>query len=292
MMVVSMTGYGHSNIIENEMNVSTEIKTVNHRYCEINIRLPKELSILEEEVKRAVTKKIRRGKADIYIQIETPSIHNENLIVKWELLDQYMKAMSEIDGRYHIKSHLSFKDILSLPDLFEIQYMTTSIDKIQPLVLRSVREALHSLSDMRKTEGAILTKDIVGRLRSLEDVINQLIKLVPEQSATYRTKLLNLLNELQESKIDEQRIVTEVALFADRINVDEELTRLKSHVQQFHDILGESETIGRKLDFLLQEMNREINTIGSKSNHLEVSKKVVEVKSEIEKLREQVQNIE
>jgi uncharacterized protein (TIGR00255 family) len=292
MMVVSMTGYGHSNILENEINVSTEIKTVNHRFSEVNIRLPKELSILEEEIKRIVMRNIRRGKADVFIQIEAPSIHNENLVVKWDLLDQYMQAISNIENRYQMKHHLSMKDLLALPDLFEVRYERSSVEQLKPFIIHSVQEALKNLDAMRKTEGISLKKDIKGRLSNLDDIMNQFLNLIPEQSATYRARLLKLLSEMNESIVDEQRIVTEVALFADKINVDEELTRLKSHVEQFREILEENGTIGRKLDFLLQEMNREINTIGAKSNHLGVSKNVVEVKSEIEKLREQVQNLE
>lgn len=292
MMVVSMTGYGYSNNVEREMNITTEIKTVNHRYCEINIRLPKEFTVLEEEIKRTVTNRIRRGKADILIQIDTNSIHNEKLDVNWELLDQYMKTFHAIEERYQIEKQVILTDLLSVPDLYGIQYTTTSIEHMKPIILRSVNEALDALYQMRKNEGASLEKDIVQRLILLEDTVNQLFQLVPEQVSSYRTRLIKLLNEVSEQGFDEQRILTEVALFADRINVDEELTRLKSHISQFHEILRENNTIGRKLDFLLQEMNREINTIGSKSNHLGISKKVVEIKSEIEKLREQVQNIE
>jgi uncharacterized protein (TIGR00255 family) len=292
MMIVSMTGYGYSVVAENKVRITTEIKTVNHRYCEINVKLPKELSSIEEQVRRKVTHAVRRGKADVLIFVESTTVHNESIVVNWSLLEQYLQSFSQIKEKYKIETDFSITDLLNIPDVFEVKSENNVSDQLKNLVYKGVDRAVNDLYTMRKKEGQALQKDLINRLLSLGEYIYQIKKNAPDMITAYRNRLIKLINGVNEANIDEQRILTEVALYADRSNIDEELTRLESHLNQFDEFLKEHGIIGRKLDFLLQEMNREINTIGAKSNHIDISKKVVEIKSEIEKLREQVQNIE
>ncbi|WLD95099.1 YicC/YloC family endoribonuclease [Alkalihalobacillus sp. AL-G] len=293
-MIKSMTGYGRSYVEEDHFSITTEIKSVNHRFCEIVVRMPRYLTSIEDKVKRTISKYIHRGKVDISIMIDGVEGIDRELEVDWGLLDQYVQAQIELRNRYEVNESIDYDDLLSLPDVVSIRENEHISEEFAASVLKSVTEAAGQLVQMREKEGNFLNRNLMERLSRMESIIENIGIVAPEVYRTYETRLYKKIKELSDGYVDadESRIVTEVALFADKSNIDEELTRLQSHIQQFRSIFVETESVGRKLDFLVQEINRECNTIGSKANDYSISKNVVELKSEIEKVKEQVQNIE
>lgn len=293
-MIVSMTGYGRGRQEKGGLSVTVEIKSVNHRFCDISIRLPRQFMIYEEKLKRTVQQYVRRGKVDVFVSIEGDGIMSRTLDTDWDLIEQFFQAFQEVKAKYSINENISLNQLMHLSDVFQIKESDKEIDDMESLLMTAAQLAGEELFQMRKEEGNQLQNDFHNRLTTVAGHVQELITVSNEVANTYKERLLKKVKDFLSGsfEIDESRILTEVAVYADKSDINEELERLKSHLTQFQDILQSKEPIGRKLDFLIQEMNREVNTIGSKSNDIAVSQKVIEMKSEIEKLKEQVQNIE
>lgn len=290
----SMTGYGGATKRFGGFIIQFEIKSVNHRYGEVVIRMPREWACYEDGLRRLVQRHVKRGRIDVFINKERED-QASPLTLNTSVVEAYLNAADEIGAKYGTDSKISVADLLRLPD---VMTKAPSSDQDQlsealELVLQEgLGEAVNGLVVMRETEGGHLAEDIDNHLTRLEEIHAELITLAPEVVKDYRIRLESRLSELIEGALDEQRFATEVAIFADRCNIDEELIRLKSHFEQCRGLLQSCEPVGRKLDFLIQEMNRETNTIGSKANHLALVNRVVDMKAELEKIREQAANIE
>ncbi|MFJ7638659.1 YicC/YloC family endoribonuclease [Peribacillus sp. NPDC097206] len=291
-MVTSMTGYGRGESQNEQVKVFAEIKTVNHRFCEYTIRMPRQLLVLEEKVKKMASEYIRRGRVELFITVEGKSLVSKNVDIDWNLADQYVSLMDAVKGKYNLGGSISLQDILQLESIFLMEEVATVPSDLEKLLMESVKGALENLKQMRVQEGQGLASDLQSQLKKFAEIVAGVKTYAPSVVKQYKDRLTIKLSELTDGMIEDSRIVTEAAIFADKCDINEELTRLDSHVQQFSDTLKQGQPIGRKLDFLVQEMNREVNTIGSKANDSAITKEVVEMKSLLEKLKEQVQNIE
>jgi len=289
----SMTGFGRSEYTSPARVITVEIKSVNHRYSEILIRMPRQYSLLEEQIKRNILKQVFRGRVEVYIKVENTQISPDRVQVDKELAVAYYRAMKELAMATGLAIDAGITDLSGLPGVMSLQEKDENLEEIMAEFAPAVSEALAAMLEMREIEGKKLALDLRERLSLLMMYRDRIEIKSPEVTASYQEKLRNRLRDMLENEqIDETRFTMEIALFADRSNIDEELVRLKSHFDQFINILQEKGAFGRKLDFLIQEINREVNTIGSKANDLEITKIIVEMKSELEKVREQVQNIE
>lgn len=290
-----MTGFGQANRSFAGYNVFIDVKSVNHRYSEVSIRMPKEWAVFEDALKKTVLQAVRRGRVDVFVTAERDAASAKSVTVDFALADGFLQAAEQLKQRYGYAEQIGLKDLLRLPDLVQMKELRKEPDEaIQQELCACLQEAVSQLSDMRMREGAFLEQDVRERLAELKRIHTELEALAPGVVLEYAAKLAARIQSLlqDQSPVDEQRLATEIAIFADRSNVDEELTRLKSHFGQCDQLLTEKEPVGRKLDFLIQEMNREVNTIGSKSNHSELTARVITMKAELEKMREQIQNIE
>lgn len=292
-MIKSMTGFGRGTITGSSRSITVEVRAVNHRYLDLNIKLPRALLSLEEKCRNEIQKYLSRGKVDIYI---TQNVFNkEDAVAHFNesLGDSYYSCLNAIKNRYGLKDDISVSSISKMPDVITLEQKEEDILEIWNLLKEALVEALMALSSMRTREGEKLFEDIQNRCNILTETVNIIAERAPVVVSDYETKLKDRVTELlNASELDESRIITEVAIFADKCNIDEEIVRLKSHIKQMKDTLLLEEPIGRKLDFLVQEMNREGNTIASKANDLELINLVLTLKNEIEKIREQIQNIE
>ena len=291
-MVKSMTGYGLGSRNGEGISITVEIKTVNHRFCEQTVRMPKQYAILEDAVKKTIAEYIHRGRAEIFITIDGDNVKNQKMVVDWQLLDEYYRVLEEMRVRYGINQPVSIPELLQNKDCFKILDETINAAELEPLLLSAVVDAAANLSVMRQAEGRELKASISALLQNVGQVTDQLKVLAPKVAESYRDRLKEKLERYTSGLIDENRLLTEVAIFADKADISEELVRMYSHIHQFASIIDETGPVGRKLDFLLQEMNREANTIGAKGNAADLASVVVELKSLLEKIREQVQNIE
>lgn len=290
-----MTGFGQANRSFAGYNVFIDVKSVNHRYSEVSIRMLKEWAVFEDALKKTVLQAVRRGRVDVFVTAERDAASAKSVTVDFALADGFLQAAEQLKQRYGYAEQIGLKDLLRLPDLVQMKELRKEPDEaIQQELCACLQEAVSQLSDMRMREGAFLEQDVRERLAELKRIHTELEALAPGVVLEYAAKLAARIQSLlqDQSPVDEQRLATEIAIFADRSNVDEELTRLKSHFGQCDQLLTEKEPVGRKLDFLIQEMNREVNTIGSKSNHSELTARVITMKAELEKMREQIQNIE
>ena len=292
----SMTGYGGAVRSYGGYVVQFEIKSVNHRYAEVVLRMPREWTCYEDGLRRLVQRHIKRGRIDVYISKERDESGALPYVLNRPVVEAYLKAAGELAQHYGVDAKLSARDLLSLPDALSAPAEMTSTGTAEPdweqVLTEGLEEALIGLLGMREREGKHLADDLGQRLQRLEAIHGELVRLAPEVVTEYRNRLKGRLAELLDGNYDEQRFAMEVAVFADRSNIDEELIRLKSHFEQCRSLLQAYEPVGRKLDFLIQEMNRETNTIGSKANHLALVNLVVEMKAELEKIREQAANLE
>ncbi|WP_404351429.1 YicC/YloC family endoribonuclease [Sutcliffiella horikoshii] len=291
-MVKSMTGFGRAEAKQGSYQILVEMKSVNHRFCEINIRMPKQFLAMEEKMKKVVNSFLQRGRIEMFITIEGQDIHDKHLNVDWELLSAYIDSIHKVKDRYQISGSIEINDILKLENVFTIMETQTGMEAIEELLLEQVHSASKQLVAMRTAEGDQLKKDIITHLTFIENMSEQLSKLGPTVVEAYRLRLEKKLKEYLGSQIDEQRILAEAAIFADKADINEELKRINSHLGQFNQSLQSTDPVGRKLDFLVQELNREVNTIGSKANDANIANLVVEMKACLEKIKEQVQNIE
>lgn len=292
-MALSMTGFGRGEYCSPFYKVKIEIRSVNHRYLDLSFRIPRAYQILEDKFRTILNENLSRGKIDVTITIE-PSLESEKKVeVDWGLADGYVAALSSIKERYGLVGELSLSSLQIMPDIIRPAENEQDLEVLWDAVRPALMEAIESLLDTRKREGSAMAADIANRLATITELTAQMNERAPAVTEYYRSRLEKRLADLAvDALADPARIATEIALFADRSNIDEELTRLQSHLGQARDLLKSKDSIGRRFDFLLQELNRESNTIGSKANDLALSNIVIEVKSELEKIREQIQNIE
>jgi uncharacterized protein (TIGR00255 family) len=291
-MVVSMTGFGRGKAESVHHTVFVEVKTVNHRFAEYHIRVPRQLMKMEEKMKKKLHSYIQRGRVEVFVTIEGEGLIKRKVTVDWGLLDQYYQYINKIQSRYSLDSTLTIHDFITKDELLVIEEENAEDEELESLVLAALETAGIQLIEMRQTEGAELAKDMQNHLSNVEQRTKQLVELAPLVVKQYEERLTTRMKEYLDGQVNEDRILAEVAIFTDKADINEELTRLNSHCMQFKQTLTLDVPIGRKLDFLLQEMNREVNTIGSKANDASIAREVVELKSLLEKLKEQVQNIE
>lgn len=292
-MINSMTGFGRFEGQVNGRNITLEIKSVNHRYLEFSCRLTRGYSFLEEKIKSYISSVISRGKVDMFVSITEPEDTPAEVQINHNLAQGYVNALKEISEQYNVINNVSTVDIGRYPDVLTVNKAPEDEDVVWNDVKEALDSALKDFISMRKDEGKRLKADILGRAKTIIKIVSEIEKRSPETVKEYQSRIKEKIEELLNSKeYDEQRVITEVAIFADKIAVDEETVRLRSHFEQLKTYLNDDKPVGRSIDFLIQEMNREANTIGSKVRDAELAQKVVQIKNEIEKIREQVQNIE
>ncbi len=292
-MTRSMTGFGRGEYKSEKQDFLIEIKTVNHRYSDLFLKLPRQLSFLEDKVRETISKSISRGKIDVYVSYDEHGDDSRSVQIDVPLAKAYIKSIETLRDNFNLRDDISVSLVARFPDVLKIEKTEVDEDETWQGFKKALDAALESLVKMREVEGEGLKKDMVERASYIKSIVKIIEDYSPQVVRDYKQKLENRLKELLDQQVvDESRIAMEVAIFADRCSINEELVRLNSHIKQFKQTLDMDQPVGRKLDFLVQEMNREINTIGSKANDIEIAKHVVEIKSEIEKIREQVQNIE
>lgn len=292
-MIKSMTGYGSAVYSKNGKKYSVEIKSVNNRYSDISVKAPRIYGFLEDALRKRAAERIRRGKADIYVTVENDGADSGSVSVDTSLAAQYMKAFSQLSDSLGIPCNMKSEDFLRIQDVFRVEKAEENEDEIAAAAKKALDGALDRFEEMRLREGEKMLEDLQAHLAVIKEETAHIESHAPEIVEQYRKRIEERVRDiLGTAPYDETRLLTEVAVFSDRVNVNEEIVRLKSHISQFSEMLASDEPVGRKIDFLIQEMNRETNTIGSKSNDLEASKIIINIKAEIEKLREQIQNVE
>lgn len=291
-MIKSMTGYGKSNMSKNLREYQVEIKSVNHRYLDVSVKMPRSLSYLEEEIKKAVSSKLTRGKVDVFITFNNNSLEGRDIKINTEIARMYIKELRDLAESEGIVADIPVTEISKLPDVLTIQNNQDD-ETIKNELLEVSSKAIDNLVDMRKVEGEKIAQDLLIRIQDIEEKVKKISSLSTGLIEEYVVKLNTRIKDLlQDQEIDEARLAQEVVIYADKCSIEEEVTRLNSHIYQFRELLNSNEAMGKKLDFMIQEMNRETNTIGSKANNLEITNEVINMKTQLENIREQVQNIE
>jgi len=291
-MIKSMTGYGKSSLSINSREYQVEIKTVNHKYIDVNIKMPRIISYLEEDIRKLVVSKIKRGKVDIQISFENYSKDGNEVKINTELAQIYIQSLRELAEAENLSSNIEVTEITKLPDVLTIKSNLDENETKEEL-LQVVNEAIDKLIQMRKIEGEKISKDILDKIARIEQKNEEIFSLSTGLIEEYVVKLEARVKELLKTEeLDKSRLMQEVVIYADKCSVEEEVTRLRSHIYQLRYLINSEEPIGKKMDFLIQEMNRETNTIGSKANNLEITNTVVDIKTILEDIREQIQNIE
>lgn len=292
-MIKSMTGFGRGHQVLNGRDITVEIRAVNHRYYEFSCRLPRAYSFAEEKLKALLQGKISRGKIEVSVLIQNVTAVSEKITANKEVIAEYVAALREIQGELSLEDDLTLSSVMRLPDAFTVVKAEADEEQMWEDLKSVAEEALANFIEMRETEGERMKADILGRLDTIESNVAVVEERSPMIVEAYRKRLYDKMCEVLEGKCaDENRILLEAGIFSEKTAVDEETVQLRSHIAQFREMLESGEPVGRKLDFLIQEMNRETNTIGSKVQDIEVTKIVVDQKSEIEKIREQIQNVE
>jgi uncharacterized protein (TIGR00255 family) len=292
-MIKSMTGYGCAKGKSGSYELSIELRSVNNRYLDCSIRIPRVYTAAEDALKALVSRYISRGKVDVFITVDTSKANDVAISINKPLADAYMSALKALSDEYGLNGSISVTELTRFPDILQMEKSETDTDQLTADLCAVLEEALRGFDEMRYREGAKLADDISSRLDEIERLTALVEELSPKSVSEYRAKLEARMAEvLSNTEIDEARILIEAAIFADRVAVNEETVRLKSHVGQLRIMLKSRDAVGRKLDFLIQELNREANTIGSKGNDVAMARTVVDLKAEIEKIREQAQNIE
>lgn len=288
-----MTGFGRCLESVDGKTIIVEIKSVNHRYFEFSSRVPRSCGYLDEKLKSFIQGKVSRGKIDVGVSIQSDSVSDEKIEVNSEVAKGYITALRSANEELGLEDDLTLSRIMRLPDIFDVKKIEEDEETVWNEVKSVAEKALERFVAMREAEGEKMREDILSRLDYITGLVEKIEKKSPETTEKYRKKLFDKISEvLKDTNVDEQRILTEAAIFSEKTAVDEETVRLRSHINQCREMLSMNEAVGRKLDFLIQEFNREANTIGSKCQDIEITKVVVDLKSEIEKIREQVQNIE
>ncbi|MGI5978646.1 MAG: YicC/YloC family endoribonuclease [Oscillospiraceae bacterium] len=289
----SMTGYGGAKSRETPCKLSVEVKSVNNRYLDASVRLPRNYLFAEEAVKAAVQSHISRGKVDVFINLDAGASDDTAVIANEALAAEYKAAIDKIGDALGIRTEVTAYELCRLQDVLTLEKKDIDRDEVLKVILATEETALADFDAMREREGQKMFDDISARLDTIEKQVTFVEQRAPQTVAEYRERLTKKMREILDgAKIDESRILTEAAIYADHIATDEETVRLRSHISQMRSLIASKEPVGRKLDFLVQELNRETNTIGSKCNDVEITRTVLDMKSEIEKIREQVQNIE
>ena len=295
-MSASMTGFGRGEAAEASLRLVVEIKSVNNRYCDIQVRMPRTLYALEMRVRELISRRISRGKVDVFVNFTDTGPDSASVSCNYALAHAYTEAIRKIALNEDIALQISASRIAGLPDVMQVEPIPAPLDQVRPLLETAVEQALDGLCQMRRLEGGRLAVDIAKKAKKLEKLRQEIAAWAPMVVTEYRTRLLARIDELladQAAEImDEARLAAEIALFADKCSVDEELVRLASHLAQLAGLVSQEGPVGKKLDFLVQEINREVNTIGAKANDLALTGHVVQMKCEVEKIREQVQNLE
>lgn len=295
-MIRSMTGYGRREAVRGSFRLTVEMRAVNHRFCEVVVRLPKSWGMLEDRVKKIVTSHVQRGRVDVTIAIERDTTATGGFSVDWDKAEHYLQAARQMNDHFSLTGMLTAKDLLAMPGVVQVEEAAqVAVEEMEEWLAATVEEAVQDLFSMKQAEGKKLLEDLSQRLTQVKEWAAQVNELAPLAVEEYRKRLQQRMAEWAEevsAALDHQRITQEIVLYADRSDISEETTRLTSHCTQFSEQLTKAEAVGRKLDFLLQEMNREANTIAAKANYLPIQRLAVEIKTELEKMREQVQNIE
>lgn len=292
-MVKSMTGFGRACKEVDGYVITVELKSVNHRYFDFSSRCPRQYGFIDDKMKSFVNSKVARGKIDCYVGIEALNTESADVVVNNTLASAYVKALKEISTNYDLKEDFGASTVARFPDVLIVKKADEDEEKIWQLVKTVAEEAIDKFTQMRCVEGRKMYDDVYSRSQFILDTVSFIEERSPQTVKEYNDKLVERVHELLgDVTLDESRILQEVAIYADKVAVAEETVRLRSHIAQLREFISSDEPVGRKLDFLVQEINRETNTIGSKCNDVEIAKKVVEVKAEIEKIREQIQNIE
>lgn len=292
-MVKSMTGYGRARETLNHRDITVEVRSVNNRYLDCGVKLPRMYIFAEDAVKSMVQKAVSRGKVDVLITIDAKETEGAVVTVNEPLADGYRRAIQHLQQVYNLDLDLTAYRLARMPDVLTVTKAEEDLEAVSADLCAVLSQALEAYNAMRSTEGEKLAEDILNRLDTIESLTAAVEERSPQTVAEYREKLLARMQEvLNSTTIDESRILTEAAIFADKVAVDEETVRLRSHLSQLREMLQSNGPVGRKLDFLIQEVNREANTIGSKCNDVAIARNVVDLKAEVEKIREQVQNIE
>lgn len=292
-MIKSMTGFGRGHQVLNGRDITVEIRAVNHRYYEFSSRLPRSLGYVEDKLKTFLQGRISRGKVEVSVLINNVEAADEKITINHEIVKEYIDAMRSVKDEFGLVDDLSLSNILRIPDAFTVVKTETDEAQLWEDIRSTAEEALEHFISMRENEGERMKQDVLSRLAKIEEWVGVVETRSPMVVEDYRKRLYDKMCEvLSSTNIDENRILMEAGIFSEKTAVDEETVRLRSHIAQFRGLLESGEPVGRKLDFLVQEMNRETNTIGSKVQDIEVTRIVVDQKSEIEKIREQIQNIE
>lgn len=292
-MLKSMTGYGRMQKILNGRDILVEIRSVNHRYYEYSSRIPRVYSYIDEKLKALLKQSVSRGKVEVSVTVNNIEGKDTVICINNSVASGYVTALRGVSAELGLADDLKLSNLLRLPDIFNVQKAPDDEEQIWNDISEVAKGALEAFVDMRAVEGARLKSDILEKASNIETMLSAVEKLSPVTVENYRNRLYAKLSEILENKdIDQQRILTEAAIFSEKVAVDEETVRLRSHISQLRSMLDGDESVGRKLDFIVQEMNREVNTIGSKAQDLNIAKYVVDMKAEIEKIREQIQNVE
>ena len=292
-MIRSMTGYGRGEKVLHDRSINIEVRAVNNRYLDCSVKIPRVYVFAEDGIKSLVQKKVGRGKLDVFVTIDSSAADKVDVKLNRPVADGYYNALVQMRAAYGLRDDISVSLLSRMPDVFLVEKDQGDAEVIAADIREVLDGVLDDFNAMREREGEALAKDIRSRAETITALLTQVEKRSPETVAEYREKLRQRMEEvLAQTQIDESRILTEAAIYADKVAVDEETVRLRSHLSQLDEMLTKGGAIGRKLDFLIQEFNREANTIGSKCSDVEMAKLVVEIKGEIEKIREQVQNIE
>ena len=291
-MIKSMTGFGRGKYENEGRSYTVEIKSVNHKYSDISVRLPRFLNSVEDKIRKTISNNISRGKIDVFITFENYSSKGTTIRVNRELAKEYIKELKELANETDLKFDLNVIDVSKFPEILKIEDDQDE-ELIENELMIAVNDALDKFVNMREIEGEKLIQDIEKRIYLIQDKVNEITKYSGTLVEEYMKKLQVRVKELMDNQtVDENRLMQEIVIFSDKSSIEEELTRLKSHISQFLELIKQSSPIGKKIDFLIQEINRETNTIGSKANSLEITNLVIEVKTEVENIREQIQNIE
>lgn len=293
-MAISMTGFGRGEYKNDNYHFIVECRTINHKYVDINVRLPRKISFLEDKIRNIVKDYVKRGRVDLYIKLDLIGSEDVNLRFDEKLASQYVNILNNIKSTFDLNDDITVMNIAKFPDIIKCEEKEEDADLLWEMLKLALEESLKNLKEMRCEEGIKLSNDIDTRCDLLKDYIEDIEKYSYNVVNEYKEKLNSRIAEILEnpSLVDENRLAQEVAIYADKCSITEEIVRFKSHITQLKKAIHKDESIGRKIDFLIQEMNRETNTIGSKSSDLNITNLVVEIKSELEKIREQIQNIE
>ena len=289
----SMTGYGRAKLQKESREYIVEIKSVNHKYLDMNIKLPRNLFCMEDRVRKSISNKISRGKIDVFITYINNGIEGKNILINKDIARLYIKELEELANENNIASGLRATEISKLPEVLNIAIDEDDEDKIWSELNECLEEALRNFVNMRETEGERIKLDLEERLNEINENVAKIIQNSTGLIEEYVVKLRNRIKEMLDTDIvDETRLAQEIVIYSDKISIEEEITRIKSHIEQFRTLLDEKDPIGKKADFIIQEMNRETNTMGSKSGSIDIINLVIKIKTQIEDIREQIQNIE